>query len=225
MSATSPSRTTRDPSFGHDPPAQVRVVVAGVAGGSVALAVALVGPWWLVPLSGWIVSALGFVGWMWHSLWRLDPQTTATRARREDPGRALADVLLLGASVVSLLAVGLVLVRASHTSGAAKPLLAGLSALSVALAWSVVHTVFTLRYARLYYQGDSGGVDFNEGESPCYTDFAYLALTIGMTFQVSDTDITNKTIRRTALRHAVLSYMFGALFIAITVNLIAGLSK
>jgi uncharacterized membrane protein len=134
-------------------------------------------------------------------------------------------MLLLGAALVSLLAVGLVLVRASHTSGAAKVLLVGFSAFSVVLAWSVVHTVFSLRYARLYYMDSAGGVDFHESKEPCYTDFAYLALTIGMTFQVSDTDITNKTIRRTALRHAVLSYLFGAIFIAVTVNLIAGLSK
>jgi uncharacterized membrane protein len=104
-------------------------------------------------------------------------------------------------------------------------LLVGLSVASVVLAWSVVHTVFSLRYAKLYYQGEGGGVDFNEEESPCYTDFAYLALTIGMTFQVSDTNLKTKEIRRTALRHALLSYVFGALIIATTINLIAGLTK
>ncbi len=121
--------------------------------------------------------------------------------------------------------MGLVLVRTGSTSGLAKLLLVGACAVSVVLAWAVVHTVYSLRYARLYYRGRAGGVDFNEREAPCYTDFAYLALTIGMTFQVSDTDITSRAIRRTALRHAMLSYTFGALFIAITVNLIAGMSK
>lgn len=225
MSVTSPSRSRLDRPLGADPPAKVRILVAAAAGGASAIVVGLLGPWWLVPLSGWVVGAFTFVAWMWHSVWNLDPPATAARARREDPGRALADVLLLGAAVVSLLAVGLVLVRASHTSGAAKLLLVGLSAVSVVLAWSVVHTVFSLRYARLYYGEAEGGVDFNESEEPCYTDFAYLSLTIGMTFQVSDTDITNKSIRRTALRHATMSYVYGALFIAITINLIAGLSK
>jgi uncharacterized membrane protein len=93
------------------------------------------------------------------------------------------------------------------------------------LAWGVVHTVYALRYAKLYYDGDAGGVDFNEDDPPCYSDFAYLALTIGMTFQVSDTDLTTRVMRRTALRHAVLSYLFGALIIATTINLIAGLAK
>jgi uncharacterized membrane protein len=225
MSVTSPSHTVPPLQLSADPPARVRILVAAAAGSLCALVVAFVGPWWLIPLSGWVVGALVFVGWLWRSVWNMDSRTTERRARREDPGRALADVLLLGAACVSLLAVGLVLVRAGHTSGATKPLLVGLSAISVVLAWAVVHTVFCLRYARLYYMDDRGGVDFHERERPCYTDFAYLALTIGMTFQVSDTDLTNKPIRRTALRHALLSYMFGAIFIAITINLIAGLSK
>jgi uncharacterized membrane protein len=80
-------------------------------------------------------------------------------------------------------------------------------------------------YAKLYYQGEGGGVDFNEEEPPCYSDFAYLVLTIGVTFQVSDTNLKTKEIRRTALRHALLSYVFGALIIATTINLIAGLTK
>ena len=82
-----------------------------------------------------------------------------------------------------------------------------------------------LRYAKLFYQGKPEGVNFNEDALPDYADFLYLALTIGMTFQVSDTNLTTKAIRRTALRHAVLSYMYGALIIATTINLIAGLGK
>jgi uncharacterized membrane protein len=102
---------------------------------------------------------------------------------------------------------------------------AALSFGSVALAWSVVHTVFTVRYAWLYYTGSNGGVDFNENDSPQYSDFAYLAFSIGMTYQVSDTDLVTKQIRATALRHALLSYLFGVVIIATTINLVAGLSK
>jgi uncharacterized membrane protein len=203
----------------------VRVGVSAAAGALSALVVAVVGPWWLIPLSGWDIGALVFVSWMWHSLWSLDAADTARQARRESPRRAPADALLLGASVASLVAVGLVLVRAGHSSGLTKGLLVGLSVASIILAWSVVHTVYSLRYAKLYYEGAPGGVNFNEEESPCYTDFAYLALTIGMTFQVSDTNLQTKDIRRTALRHALLSYAFGTLIIATTINLIAGLSK
>jgi uncharacterized membrane protein len=93
---------------------------------------------------------------------------------------------------------------------------------SVALAWMSVHTVYVLRYARLYYSPPDGGIDFH-GERPDYADFAYLALTIGMTFQVSDTDLTGKRVRRSALHHALLSYVFGTGIVAITVSSVAAL--
>jgi uncharacterized membrane protein len=131
----------------------------------------------------------------------------------------------LTASVASLVAVGLVIVRAGNSSGAAESLQAGLSLASVVLSWAAVHTVFMLRYASLYYSGPDGGVDFNQDAPPRYTDFAYLAFTIGMTFQVSDTELTTTDVRGTALRHALLSYLFGAVILAATINLIAGLAN
>jgi uncharacterized membrane protein len=200
------------------------VACAGV-GALGGLVVAIIAPWWMVPLCAWDCGALAFLAWTWPSLWPLDGQATKAHSRLEDPRRATADIVLLGASVVSLLAVGLVLVRAGKETGLSKDLLVGTCVASVVLAWSVVHTVFTLRYARLYYRAAPRGVDFNEDASPCYSDFLYLALTIGMTFQVSDTDLTTKDVRRTAIRHALLSYMFGAIIIAATINLVAGLSK
>jgi uncharacterized membrane protein len=208
----------RGPSVG------VRVAVSLGAGVLSAIVVAIVGPWWLTPLSGWDIAALTFVSWMWHSLWSLDAADTAEQARRENPHRIAADGLLLSASVASLIAVGLVLVRAGHSNELNRALLVGLSVLSVVLAWSVVHTVYSLRYAKLYYSGTEGGIDFNAHQAPCYIDFAYLAVTIGMTFQVSDTNLKTTTFRRTALRHALLSYAFGTLIIATTINLIAGLT-
>ena len=98
---------------------------------------------------------------------------------------------------------------------------------TVVLSWSVVHTTYTLRYAWLFFIGPDGGVAFNEppGTSPQYSDFAYLALTVGMTFQVSDTNIESKQIRRTALRHAWLSFPLGVVIISASINLVAGLAK
>jgi uncharacterized membrane protein len=203
----------------------VRVAVSAGAGALGAFFVAIVGPWWLIPLFGWDIAALVFVSWMWHSLWSLDAADTADQARRENPHRAAADGLLLSASIASLVAVGIVLVRAGHSNGLSKALLIGISVASIVLAWSVVHTVYSLRYAKLYYDDREGGIDFNAEGAPCYIDFAYLALTIGMTFQVSDTNLKTTNIRRTALRHALLSYTFGTLIIATTINLVAGLTK
>ena len=88
-----------------------------------------------------------------------------------------------------------------------------------------MHTVFALRYAHIYYTEPEGGIDFKTkgGERPDYVDFAYTAFTVGMTFQVSDTDITRREIRRTVLRHALLSFLFGAVIVASAVNIVATL--
>jgi uncharacterized membrane protein len=177
------------------------------------------------PLIGWDILALVFGAWVWSTVWRRDAESTAGRAMCEDPSSNLADVVLLGAAVASLAAVGVVLVGAGHASGVLQYLQAGLALLSVFVSWTLVHTVFTLRYARLYYSGKAGGIDFNEPGAPDYRDFAYLSFTIGMTFQVSDTDIQSKQIRRTALRHAWMSFPMGAVIIATTINVVAGLAK
>jgi uncharacterized membrane protein len=107
----------------------------------------------------------------------------------------------------------------------AQALLTALAVGSVVLSWSVVHTVFTLRYAHLYFSPPLGGIDFNQNPHPRYLDFAYVAFTIGMTYQVSDTDLTTETIRAAALRHALLSFLFGTVILATTINVVAGLLK
>ncbi len=203
----------------------MRVVRAAAVGVAAAIVVAILGPWWLIPLAGWDVTALVFLLGIAYRLAPLNAAETAALAQREDPSRPTADLLLIGASLVSLLAVGLVLVRASHEHALDKGLLVGASVLSIVLAWSIVHAVFALRYARQYYRGTSGGINFSGETHPVYSDFAYLALTIGMTFQVSDTTLQSKELRRMALRHALISYVFGTLIIATTVNLVAGLGK
>ena len=96
--------------------------------------------------------------------------------------------------------------------------------ITIFLSWGVIHTVYALRYARLYYAAPVGGIDFkHKGYDPCYRDFAYVAFTVGMTYQVSDTDIGAHEIRYTVLRHALLSFFFGAVILATTVNVIASL--
>jgi uncharacterized membrane protein len=176
-------------------------------------------------LIGWDVLALVFCWWVWSTVWGLDAAATQRHARRENPSRDLADLVLLGAALASLIAVGVVLFGAGHANGNAKYLQAALALASVFVSWTLVHTLFTLKYARLYYSGQVGGIDFNEDDAPQYSDFAYLAFTIGMTFQVSDTNIESKPIRRTALQHAWFSFPLGAVIIATSINLVSGLSK
>jgi uncharacterized membrane protein len=174
---------------------------------------------------GWDAASAVYVTLVWRSMWGMDAERTARAAVRADPTRATTDLVVLTAAVASLAAVGLVLVSAAHAAATAQDLRVALGVVSVAVSWAVVHTVFALRYAALYYSGPDGGVDFNDGKAPDYADFAYLAFTIGMTFQVSDTAIASSAIRRTALRHALLSYLFGTGVLATTVNLVASLSS
>ncbi len=212
-------------SSGHGISSRRRLTVAALAGALAAVPVAMVAPWEFTPLTLWDVTAAVFVTWVWLTITRLDAECTARFAVREDPTRTATDSLLLVAAVVSLVAVGLVVMRASSRHGVMEAAQVALGVASVVLSWVVVHTVFTLRYARLYYTDPDGGVSFNGDEPPSYIDFAYLAFTIGMTFQVSDTDIETHEMRATALRQALLSYLFGTVIIAGTINLLAGLRK
>jgi uncharacterized membrane protein len=197
-------------------------LAAGIAAGVVA---ALLGTGRAAPLIGWDALALVFCGLVWSTIWPMDAATTASRATREDPGRDVADLVLLGAAAASLIAVGGELFRAGHAPGALKYMEAGLAVVSVFVSWTLVHTVYSLKYARLYYGGPKvGGISFNEPDDPQYSDFAYLAFTIGMTFQVSDTNIETKQIRRAALQHAWLTFPLVAVIIAALINLVSGLA-
>ena len=179
----------------------------------------------IAPLVGWDVLALVFCGWAWAEVWRFDAVATARHSMRVDPSRDVADLLLLGASVASLAAVGLAIFGAGHANGNAKYLDAALALFSVFVSWTLVHTVFTLRYAHLYYSDPVGGIDFGADQDARYSDFAYLAFTVGMTFQVSDTNIEQRRIRRAVLRQSLLSYPLGTVIIAATINLLSGLAK
>jgi len=189
----------------------------------VAIVTVVAGAAKYAPAVGWDGAAITLLVWTWLTIWPMNADEASAHATREDPGRAASDVLLLSAAVASLAAVGFFLLQASSAKPPTQDILAALGVGTVALSWFVVHTVFTLRYAMLYYTGPDGGVDFNQSAAPRYGDFAYLAFTIGMTFQVSDTDLQTPTIRATALRHALLSYLFGAVILATTINLVAGL--
>lgn len=155
----------------------------------------------------------------------MDGSETEAHALREDPSRAVADKVMLLALVGSLAAVGFMLASSSGESGATQLLSVGFSVLSIVLSWLMLHTLFMLHYAEQYYVVPKGGVDFGVTKSPTYCDFAYLAFTVGMTFQVSDTALSAKNLRKTALKHELFSYIFGTFIVAATVNLVAGLGK
>lgn len=201
----------------------VRLVIAALLGGAVAVAVGnTVG--WRFAIAGWVVAAGVYVGWTRLILAGMDAEQTCRYATREDPTRSVAELITMSASVASLGGVGYVVAAASRT-GAGAVAAAVVGVLTVAASWFVVHTIFTVHYARLYYSGEPGGINFHDPEPPRFRDFAYVAFTVGMTFQVSDTEIGLTSIRATVLRHALLSYLLGAVILAVTINLIAGLGS
>jgi uncharacterized membrane protein len=203
--------------------AGTRVALSCAIGIAILVAAAFVTPWQVAVLAAWAGTMVVYVGWVWLSVGHLNADATRRVAMREDSSRVAADVVLILANLVNLVGVAFALVEASGRSRLEAGLISGFVVLSVSLSWTAVHTVFALRYARLYYD-EGGGIEFG-AEPPDYSDFAYLAFTIGMTYQVSDTPLTSKRLRRTALRHTLLSYLFGVVIAATIINVIAGLFR
>jgi uncharacterized membrane protein len=201
-----------------------RILIAFLVGAVVAIALAAFTPWQIDSILAWDAAATVFVIWVWSEIRGLDATATRAIAVREDSSRLAADLVLISASVVSLAGVALVLVEASTATGTARPLMIAVAVVSVTASWFAVHTTFTLRYAHLFYL-DGGGLDFHDRRDPCYADFGYVAFTVGMTFQVSDTEVTSTRIRVSLIRHALLSYLFGIAVIALTINVVAGLLR
>ena len=202
-----------------------RVTVAMLAGAVAGVIVSLVTVPSAAVLAGWDVAVVIYLVWVFIAVWRLDPGTTGRLAKREDPSSAVAELVVVSAGIAMLVAVGFALVRAAQATSGMKAFLVTLGLLSVVLSWIIVHTVYALRYARAYYSESDGGIEFNEEEPPTYTDFAYFAFTVGMTYQVADTNITSKEIRRITLHHALLSYLFGAVLLGLVINVVATLLK
>jgi uncharacterized membrane protein len=203
--------------------AGVRFLIA-FAAGVVAFGLAILRtPWQVAIILAWVVSSGVFLVWVWLSIRHADGRRTAELAMVEDPSRIAADLLLISASGASLVAVALALLEASDKQGTAKDLIIAVAGLCLVISWTTVNTVFTLRYASQYYGDSPGGIEFGKESSPTYADFAYLAFTIGMTYQVSDTQLSTREMRKTALRHALLSFVFVTSVVAMTINIVAQL--
>lgn len=201
------------------------MTLSGLIGVGAGAILAVAGEPKLAPVVAWDVAALTYLLWLWWVIGELGPADTKRHAVREDPGRKVADAVVLTASVVSLAAVVFLVINGAQQEGTARVIDLVLGLVTIVASWFLVHTIYMLKYARLYYQGVAGDVDFNEKQAPQYTDFAYLAFTLGMTYQVSDTDVKTKDMRKTIIRHTLLSYLYGTVIIAATINTLASLSK
>lgn len=203
---------------------RVRVTACAAAGVVVGGVAAVVTVWQQAVLLGWIATTLLLLAWIWLEVGRLDADATRAVASREDASRTASRTVIVLACVASLGAVVLGLHRASSAGGVLQATLTVTALGTVVLSWLLVHTFFVLRYAHLYYgMQPVGGVTFPGVDAPSYREFAYLGFTVGMTYQVSDTDITDRAFRSTVLRHALLSYVFGTAIVASAIGVLAGL--
>jgi uncharacterized membrane protein len=206
-----------------------RLLVAAPLGLAAGGSAASFAPWQLSVLAGWDVAALFIAGSAWMFIAVLDASATRAVATREDDSRAVVDFIVVAACVVSLVGVVVGLAHARSPSATFSSLLTTIAVGTVFLSWFTVHTLFTLRYAHLYYRDPVGGIDFGGADEvrdpPDYMDFVYVAFTVGMTFQVSDTNIFGRPIRRAIVRHSLLSYLFGTVVVGVAINVVGNLIR
>jgi uncharacterized membrane protein len=210
---------------GWHAPALRRLVVDALGALAVGIVLLPFISWAIALIIGWDAFCVLFLASIWLTIMKADGPKTQKLARREDETRTSAAFLLLAASTTSLAAVAIPLSMAGTENGGTKVALIAVATVTVVLSWLVLNTVFTLRYADLYFRSQSAVIDFGCDDVPNYQDFAYVAFTIGMTYQVSDTTLRNRALRRWVLGHALLSYLFGVVIVAAAINLIAGLVR
>jgi uncharacterized membrane protein len=196
---------------------------AATVGAAAAIAVGITAGWQYAPAGGWIATAAVYLIWTWLSIAKMTAPGIEIVVQQRHPARRPADTIVVIASIASLSGVAFLLI-AGKAKGPDASIAAVVGFLSVIASWLVVHAVYTLRYAVLYYTEPVGGIDFNQDDKPTFPDFAYLAFTIALTYGVTDTAVKNRLIRTSVLQHAMVSYLFGTVILAITVQVIGSLN-
>ena len=179
-------------------------------------------------LLGWLAASAFYLVVVWWGVGRLSAAQTRLRAKTNDPGSLAITFAVIAMAWVSLGGVLVATDAARTMTGMARWGHIALSLLSLATAWSMVQTVFALRYARHYYRtpqpdaAHAGGLRFPGKADPDYADFAYYAAIIGMTSQVSDVQVETTAMRRLTLAHGLVSFAFNLLVLALAINVVAG---
>ncbi|WP_214322591.1 DUF1345 domain-containing protein [Nonomuraea sediminis] len=200
--------------------AVTRLAGTAVAGAGIGVVVAVLTNVPLGILAGIATAETIFVVAGWIVLWPMNAAATHRNARREDFRPVAEELVVVVAALCGLVAIVVLLLLASDiTRHAAAATAVG----GVFMAWAALHLMYATRYAYLYYGPSAGGIDFNSDHPPAYRDFLYFSYNLGMTYQVSDTDVSSTAIRAIVLRHALLSYVFGTSILATTINLVAGI--
>lgn len=192
--------------------------------GIVVVAVAALTNWRLATrlLVGWDVAVALYLALTFHLIARADVHRIRRRAAQQDEGRFAILILTVASALASLGAIFAELGASARGAGAHHPFPLVLATVTIVLSWAFIHVMFALHYAHEFYEGTRGGMDFPGGDrEPDYWDFVYFSFVIGMTSQVSDVTVNSKQIRRTVAAHGVVSFMFNAALLALTVNIAA----
>ncbi|MBD3749775.1 MAG: DUF1345 domain-containing protein [Sphingobacteriales bacterium] len=180
-------------------------------------------------MASWLCFALTHLFLSWYTIFSQHPLEVKKIASIQDSSRTWIFIFILFAAIASLCAVILLLKSSKTLNGVVLVDHIILSLGSVVCAWFLVHTLFTFRYAHLFYNNDSDnsnkgkGLEFPNEKNPDYLDFAYFSFVLGMTFQVSDVEISSRKIRRLALLHSLISFIFNTAILALSINIISGL--
>jgi uncharacterized membrane protein len=203
------------------PPAAVtRLAAAAILGAVLGLVVAVVTDPLLGVLAAIDGAAAFFVVTGWIVLWPIDADRTRDTVQREDFRPVAMELVIVAAALAGLVGIVVLLLLSGSGSG---PAAAAIAAGGVFMVWAALHLMYATRYAHLYYGAAAGGIDFNSDDPPAYRDFLYFSYNLGMTYQVSDTSVSNAAIRAIALRHCLLSYVFGTVILAAMINLVLGI--
>ncbi len=182
-------------------------------------------------VAAWDAFAVTATALAWTRILYTNARTAEHTAKLDDSSRLVLFLVVIGAALASLFAVGALLIAAKDLSGSSAAGHVILAAGTVVCSWLLVHTFFTLRYAHLFYRHTRGrpadtpgaGLDFPDEKHPDFLDFAYFSFVVGMTCQVSDVPITARAIRRTALLHGLLAFVFNTVILALCLNLASSL--
>ncbi|WP_412168499.1 DUF1345 domain-containing protein [Curtobacterium flaccumfaciens pv. flaccumfaciens] len=200
------------------------LLIVGI-GVLVGVALTFTGAPSLGPLAAWCTAGLIALVQVWHKCWRQDADGTERLAREESETR-VSDNALIVACFASLAAVVLALSEASQARDPASVAAIMLGVLDTMVAWALVNTVYALKYARMFFLDHrGGGFDVKQDGRPTYSDFAYFAFTIGMSYAAPEIEPDDSETRRKALPHALLSYFFGTVLIAVAINLVTNLGQ
>jgi uncharacterized membrane protein len=215
----------RPPKFIRIVKARPRLFIAVALGSVIALALATLTSWRAASslLVGWDVCVGLYLVLAFHTMSHSDVHHMRRRARLQDEGQFGILILTAVAALASLIAIFALLGSSSAGMRSAADLF--LATITILLSWAFTHTIFALHYAHEYYDendGKGGGMEFPDKEcEPDYWDFMYFSFVIGMCAQVSDVTVSCRPIRRTVFGHSVVSFVFNAALLALTVNIAA----